>query len=124
MHDIVRDFTLASQADSGLERLQRSFVNTIVISIDSATDVVRKYAYEHLQLHVRGAVSVPLSDDPSIRSWLLDLSDDNIVDAVLQGVKSSDAEQLAQWLEKDQQDLWAAARLYAVGGSRQYFWCA
>ena len=61
MHDIVRDFTLASQAGSALQQLQRAFVSTIVTLTDTANDTVATYANEQLALHVRGAVTVPLN---------------------------------------------------------------
>ena len=69
MHDIVRDFTLASQADSGLEQLQRSFISTLVSGVSSkpsgtaAQATVSAYAANSLGHHLRGVLSPPFAID-------------------------------------------------------------
>ena len=70
MHDIVRDFTLASQANSGLEKLQRSFVSTLVAGVTSskpsgnaAQATISTYASSSLAHHLRGTLSPPFAED-------------------------------------------------------------
>ena len=69
MHDIVRDFTLASYADAGLDDLQRSFIATLVSGVSStpsgntAQATVSAYASSKLGHHLRGALSPPFADE-------------------------------------------------------------
>ena len=71
-HDIVRDFTLASQGDSGLGQLQRSFIATLVSpGLVSAPSTVRSFASSSLMHHLRGALSPPFANDDLASTLLL-----------------------------------------------------
>ena len=101
MHDIVRDFTLASQAGSGLEQRQRSFIATLVGDVSSqassgstAQVTVSAYAASSLGHHLRGALSPPfanddlastlfLHDSPSVVAQALASVDRTNVDALI-----------------------------------------
>ena len=99
MHDIVRDFTLSSQADSELEQLQRSFVSTLVSSVASkqpgnaAEAAVAGYASSSLVHHLRGVLSPPFSAD-ELATTLFIHEVPSVVAQALASVKRSDVEKL------------------------------
>ena len=98
-HDIVRDFTLASQADSGLEQLQRSFIAILVAGVslkpseNAADAAVSAYASSSLVHHLRGALSPPFaSDDLALKLFLHDVP--SVVAQALASVNRKDVDSL------------------------------
>ena len=76
-HDIVRDFTLAAQVDSGLNHLQRRFITILNGGADAESRkgaLLCSYISECLYIHVKGALGKSLSGDDLILS-LLDSKD-------------------------------------------------
>ena len=116
MHDIVRDFTLASQANSGLEKLQRSFVSTLVADVSSkpsgnaAQATISTYASSTLAHHLRGTLSPPFAED-DLALKLLFHEIESVVAQALASVDRSDVETLATGLEADGSH-WSATRLW------------
>ena len=75
MHDIVRDFTLASHTKNELQRYQHQFVQALIDATDDVESkqivVVLKYAEAQLSFHVAAAVTAPLRKNPAVITWLL-----------------------------------------------------
>jgi hypothetical protein len=110
-----------------LQQRQRCFceclINTATNGEESTAAVtIRTYASTLLHFHVRCAAVIPLSNDALVQSWLL-LKDFStlgsagipamwdIMDQALQGVGSSNANDLAIWF-REKHDYWSAAQLW------------
>ena len=115
MHDIVRDFTLASQADSGLEQLQRSFISTLVSGVSSkpsgsaAQATVSAYAASSLGHHLRGSLSAPFAND-TLASTLFLHEAGSVVAQALASVSRSDIDALIDHYLSTE-EFWSASRL-------------
>ena len=115
MHDIVRDFTLASHADSELEQLQRSFLETLVTGVSSksstnaAQATVSAYAASSLGHHLRGALSPPFAND-GLSSTLFLHEAPSVVAQALASVHRSDVDELIDHFLNTKAD-WSASKL-------------
>jgi hypothetical protein len=119
MHDIVRDFTLASHSSTELQQRQRQFVQRLIqeCTDNSSTDsvVARSYVSGCLKCHIRGAVKIPLCEDADALSWLMH-SDDDVNNQALQGCGASNVNDLALWLRDNKQDYFIAGKMWQVLG--------
>ena len=94
-HDIVRDFTLASQVDLGLEHLQRSFIRILVSGASSkfpgkaAAAAVTAYQSSSLFHHLRGILAAPFAND-ELASVLFFHQSASVVSQALASVTRSD----------------------------------
>ena len=83
MHDIVRDFTLASRTSVDLQYLQQSFVRTLISSVAAKSGAnhaaLYKYAINSFAYHVRSALAVPFETDGLAASLLLNNKDQSIL---------------------------------------------
>ena len=115
MHDIVRDFTLASQADSDLALLQRSFIATLVSGVSSkpsgttAQATVSAYASSSLGHHLRGTLSAPFAND-ALASALFLHESPSVVAQALETVNRGDVDSLIDHYLNTGQS-WPASRL-------------
>ena len=76
LHDIVRDFTLASRTPVQLKQLQQSFVDALLSSVGAVLPgkmavVARQYALHSLSYHFQNATTLPLSQDAYAKAKLL-----------------------------------------------------
>jgi hypothetical protein len=76
----------------------------------TATVSIRTYATTLMHFHVRAAAFTPLSNDVLVQSWLL--RRDDIGHRALEGVGSSNTNDLAIWFRDHKHDYWSAALLW------------
>ena len=113
----MRDFTLAAHTSTALQLCQHQFSQALInhctttTNEDKSTTVVRSYMRLFLNVHVRGGVSAPLSNDTAAQGWLLHV-DSDVVDQCFVAINLTDLEELAEWLTKDKEDFFAASRLW------------
>ena len=119
MHDIVRDFTLASQAGSGLQQRQRSFIATLVGDVSSqassgstAQVTVSAYAASSLGHHLRGTLSPPFANDDLACTLFLHDSP-SVVAQALASVDRSDVDGLIDHYLKTEA-FWPASKVSAA----------
>ena len=76
MHDIVRDFTLASYPSSKLQVLQRSFVSTLISTAShenpKAHTIVLNYVQKQLQGHGHWVNTLALSTEHCLKTGPFD----------------------------------------------------
>jgi hypothetical protein len=120
LHDIVRDFTLASLTSAELQQRQLQFVGTLISTVTTTDEsrgatIILEYAYSNLLFHVQGAVQPPLHQNSCYLNWLLH-PDTNICDQVYQGLGISNVKELAVWLctEAGGEEFGSAAKLYEI----------
>jgi hypothetical protein len=120
LHDIVRDFTLASLTPAELQQRQLQFVSTLLSTVTAIDEsrgatIVLEYAYSNLLFHVQGAVQPPLHQNSCYLDWLLH-PDTNICDQVYQGLGIFNVKDLAVWLctEAGGEDFGSAAKPYEI----------
>jgi hypothetical protein len=120
LHDIVRDFTLASLTAAELQQRQLQFVSTLISAVTTTDEsrgaaIILDYAYSNLLFHVQGAVQPPLHQNSCYLNWLLH-PDTNICDQVYQGLGISNVKELALWLctAAGGEAFGSAAKLYDI----------
>ena len=118
---IVRDFTLASQADSGLEKMQRSFISTLTSKAFSngADAVVAAYASSSLGHHLRGALFPPFVDDEVALQVFLHEAP-SVVAQALASVRRRDVDDLIEHFLKTE-SYWPASQLSHAGESSTFY---
>ena len=80
-------------------------------STDTSNIALTRYC---ITSHVKGAITLPLSSDPSIKAWLLNKSE-SIVSEILSAVDQFAVDQFAAWLEQTEGDQLSTARIcYSV----------
>jgi hypothetical protein len=114
-HDIIRDYTLAAHTPNELQQRQRCFCQCLIdISTNgeeiTATVSIRTYASTLMHFHVLAAAFTPLSNDALVQSWLL--RQDDIGYRAVEGVGSSNTNDLAIWFRDNKHDYWSAALLW------------
>ena len=114
-HNIIRDYTLAAHTPNELQQRQRCFCECLIdMSTNgeesTATVSIRTYATTLMHFHVRAAAFTPLSNDALVQSWLL--RQDDIGYRAVEGVGSSNTNDLAIWFRDNKHDYWSAALLW------------
>ena len=130
-HDIIRDYTLAAHTPNQLQQRQRCFCECLIdMSTNgeesTATVSIRTYAFTLMHFHVRAAAFTPLSNDALVQSWLL--RQDDIGFQAVEGVGSSNTNDLAIWFRDNKHEYWSAALLWktlvfttAAGASKSQY---
>ena len=122
---IVRDYTLASHKESEIQLLHRSFITTLLDTIDAksqgkaAHTALYTFACTSLVYNIRAAVKPPFATDDLAMRLLLHM-DGSLVTHVLASVKREDVDALAEHFKniKTEEGQWNVSKLFYAMGIR------